>query len=59
MVEYEDKGRSFMKRMKITGEMTDSWGTPALIKCTLEREPSNLMAIDLSKRGFPIHLMRV
>ena len=25
--------RSFMKRMKSTGEMTEPWGTPALMEC--------------------------
>ena len=48
-----------MKRMKSTGEITEPWGTPAMIECKLERKPSTLMAIDLSERKLPIHLMRV
>ena len=51
--------RLFMKRMKSTGEMTEPWGTPALIECRLERKPSTLTAIDLSEMKLPIHLMRV
>ena len=40
-------------------EMTEPWGTPALIECRLERKPSTLTAIDLSERKLPIQLMRV
>ena len=53
------RGRSLMKRMKSKGEMTEPWGTPALIECKLERKPSTLTAIGLSERKLPIHLMRV
>ena len=42
-----------MKRMKSTGEMTESWGTPALIEYRLERKLLNLMAVDLSERNLP------
>ena len=41
------------------GEMTEPWGTPALIMCRLERKPSTLTAIDLSEKELPNHLMRV
>ena len=59
MLENVGSSRSFMKRMKITWEMTEPWGTPALIECRLERKPSTLTAIDLSERKLPIQLMRV
>ena len=51
--------KSVMKRMKSTGEMTEPWGTPALMEFRLERKPSTLTAIDLSERKLPIHLMSV
>ena len=44
MLEDVEVSRSLMKRMKSTGEMTEPWGTPALIECRLERKPSTLMA---------------
>ena len=53
-----EASRSLMKRMKSTGEMTEPWGTPALIECRLEGKPSTLTAIDLSKRKLPIEIMR-
>ena len=59
MLEDVGVNRSYMKRMKSTGEMTEPWGTPALIECRLERKPSTLTAIELSERKLPIHLMRV
>ena len=59
MLEDVEVSRSLMKRMNSTGEMTEPWGTPALIECRLERKPPNLTAIDLSERKLPIHLMRV
>ena len=59
MLEDVEVSRSFMKRMKSTGEMTEPWGTPALIECRLERKPSTLTAIDLSERKPPFQLMRV
>ena len=58
MLEDLEVSRSFMKRMKSTGEMTEPWGTPALLECRLEKL-STLTAIDLSERKLPIHLMRV
>ena len=57
MLEDVEVRRSFMKRMKSTGEMTEPWGTPALMEYRLERKPSTLTAIDLSKRKLPIQLM--
>ena len=39
-----EESRSFMKGMKSTGEMTEPWGTPALIECRLERKPLTLTA---------------
>ena len=59
MLEDVEISRSLMERMKSTGEMTEPWGTPGLIDCRLERKPSTLMAIDLSERKLPIHLMSV
>ena len=59
MLEDVEVSRSLMKRMKSTWEMTEPWGSPALIECRLERKPSTLTAIDLSGRKLPIHLMRV
>ena len=59
MLEDVEVSRSFMKRMKSAGEMTDLWGTPALIERKLERKPSTLTAIDQSERKLSIHLMRV
>ena len=32
MLEDVEVSRSLMKRMKSTGEMTEPWGTPALIE---------------------------
>ena len=52
MLEDVEVSRSFMKRMKSTGEMTESWGTPALIECRIKRKPSTLTAIDLSERNY-------
>ena len=40
MLEDKEKSRSLMKRMKSTGEMTEPWGTPALMLCRLERKLS-------------------
>ena len=59
MLEDVEVSRSFMKRMKSTGEIAEPWGTPALMECRLERKPSTLMAIDLSERKLSIQLMRV
>ena len=59
MLDDVEVSRSLMKRMKSTGEMTEPWGTPALIECRLERKPSTLTATDLSERKLPIQLMRV
>ena len=59
MLEDVEVSRSFMKRMKSTGEMTESWGTPALMECRLERKLSTLTAIELSERKLSIHLKRV
>ena len=59
MLEDIEVSRSLMKRMKSTGEMTEPWGTPALIECRLKRKQSTLTAIYLSERKLPIHLMRV
>ena len=59
MLEDVEMSRSLMNRMKSTGEMTEPWGTPALIECRLERKPSTLTAIDLSERKLLIQLMRV
>ena len=42
MLEDIEMSRSFMKRMKSTREMTEPWGTPALIDGRLERKSSNL-----------------
>ena len=42
MLEDVEASRSFMKRMKSTGEITEPWGTPALMECRLERKPSTL-----------------
>ena len=42
MLEDVGVSRSLMKRMKSTGEMTEPWGTPALIERRLERKPSTL-----------------
>ena len=33
MLEDVEISRSFRKRMKSTGEMTEPWGTPALMGC--------------------------
>ena len=57
MLEEVEVIRSFMKRMKSTGEITEPWGTPALMECRLERKPSTLTAIDLSERKLPIQVM--
>ena len=57
MLEDVEVSRSFMKRMKSTGEITEPWGTPALMECRLERKPSNLTAIDLSERKLPIQII--
>ena len=54
-----EESRSLMKIMKNIGEMTEPWGTPALIERILERKPPTLMAIDLSERKLSIHLLRV
>ena len=35
MLEDVEVSRSFMKRMKSIGEMTEPWGTPALIEYRL------------------------
>ena len=59
MLEDAEERRSFMDRIKSTGEMTEPWSTPAFMGCGLERKPSTLMAIDLSKRKQPSHLVRV
>ena len=59
MLEDVEVSRSLMKRMKSTVEMTEPWGTTALIECKLERKPFTLKAIDLSEGKLPIHLMRV
>ena len=59
MLEDAGVSRSFMKGMKSTGEMTEPWGTPALFECRLGRKPSSEMAIHLSKKQLPIHLIRV
>ena len=59
MLEDVEVSRSFMNRMKSTGEMTEPWGTPALMECRLERKPSTLWAIDISERKLPIQLMSV
>ena len=52
MLEDLEVSRSLMKRMKSKGEMTEPWGTPALIECRLERKPSTLTAIDISERNY-------
>ena len=57
MLEDVEVSRSFMKRMKSTGEMTEPWGTPAFIECRLERKTSTLTSIDLSERKLPIQLI--
>ena len=59
MLEDVEVGRSVMKRMKSTGQMTEPWGTLALMVCRLERMPFTLTAIDLSERKLPIHIMSV
>ena len=59
MLEDVEVSRLLMKRMKSTGEMTEPWGTPALIECRLERVLSTLTAIHLSERKLPIQLVRV
>ena len=59
MLEDLEASRSLMRRMKSTEEITEPWGTPALIECRLERKPSALTAIDLSERKSPIQLMIV
>ena len=59
MLEDVEVSRSLMKRMKSTGEMTETWGAPALIECRLERKPPTLTAIDLSEWKLPTHLMRM
>ena len=59
MLEDVEVSRSLMKRMKSTGEVTEPWGTPALMECRLKSKPSTQTAIDLSERKLPIHLMRV
>ena len=53
MLEDVEVSRSLMKRMKITGEMTEPWGRMA--DGRLERKPSTVTAIDLSERKLPIH----
>ena len=58
MLDALEVSRSFMKRMKSTGKMTEPWGTPALIDCRLERKLSTLTAIHLSEGKQPIHLMK-
>ena len=50
MLEDIEASRSFIKRMKNTGEKTEPWDTPALIECMSERKPSTPTAIDLSER---------
>ena len=55
MLEDVEASRSFIKRMKSTGEMTEPWGTPALIECKLDRNPFTLMASDLSERKHKIN----
>ena len=59
MLEDVEVSRSFMKRIKSTGDMTEPWGTLALIECRLERKPSTLTAINLSERKLPIQIMRL
>ena len=59
MLEEVEVSRSFMKTMKSTGEMTEPWGTQALMECRLERKPSTLTEIDLSERKLQIYLTRV
>ena len=59
MQEGVEVGRSVMKRMKSTGQMTEPWGTPAWMVCMLERKPSTLTVIDLSDWKLPIHLTSV
>ena len=59
MLKEVEKSRSFMKRMKSKGEMTESWGTPALIECRYESKPSTLMANNLLERRIITNLMRV
>ena len=59
MLEDVEVSRSLMKRMKSTGEMTEPWGTPALMECRLERKPFTLTAINLSERKLSMHLMGV
>ena len=56
MLEDVEVNRLFMKRMKSTGEMTEPWGTQALMECRLKRKPSTLAEIDLSERKLPIQL---
>ena len=48
MLEDVEVSKSFMKRMKSTGDITEPWGTPALMECRLERKLSTLTAIDLA-----------
>ena len=59
MLEDVKVSRSLMKRMKSTGEMTEPWGTPALIECRLKKRLSTLTAINLSERKLSIRLIRV
>ena len=59
MLDDVEVSRSFMKRMKSTGEITEPLGTPALMECRLERKPSTLTAIDISGRKVPIQLESV
>ena len=60
MLDDIELNMSFMKRMALgTGEMTEPWGTPALMECRLVRKLSTMTAIDLSERKLPIQLMRV
>ena len=49
MLEDADVSRLLMKRMKITGEMADPWGTSALMECNkkvLSMPPQNAVAGD-------------
>ena len=50
MLEDVEVSRSLMKRMKSAGEMTEPWGTPALIECRLGRKPSTLTSRDVTPR---------
>lgn len=59
MLEDVDASMSSMKRMKSTGKLQSPGVHQGLTKCRLERKPVTLMAIELSEKKEPFHLMNM